>query len=60
MLFGVKDTSTLAQPAAGTLTLVEKAFRMKAGLCTDFAAWVFSSYAALIGYETTALQREEV
>lgn len=33
---------------------------VKAGLCTDFAGWMFSSYVALIGDETTSLQREEV
>jgi hypothetical protein len=33
---------------------------VKAGFCTSFSAWKFSSYATLLGYETTALQREEV
>jgi putative transposase len=33
---------------------------VKAGLCTDFAGWMFSSYGVLIRDETTSLQREEV
>ena len=33
---------------------------VKAGICTSFSTWEFSSYATLLGCETTTLKREEV